>query len=177
MHFTSWYSKFLLQISRHYTGIFQEDLLLSNVTNFYLLVSKFGYLLNDPRLLSVDIACSQTSKQASKYPTIKNTEVAAEISLQISEVEEDVKTKLAEELSKIRMVEAQEINSPSKTKGKQQRKCFGAREHVVADEMLPMLAPTEPAGLPSSQKKGNRFFHDLHMNIAPYRVPKDDCVL
>ncbi|OAY54315.1 cyclin-A2-2 [Manihot esculenta] len=116
----------------------------------------------------------QTSKQASKYPTIKNTEVAAEISLQISEVEEDVKTKLAEELSKIRMVEAQEINSPSKTKGKQQRKCFGAREHVVADEMLPMLAPTEPAGLPSSQKKEeNKICNKLESTSGPGIVDID----
>ncbi|KAJ9168372.1 hypothetical protein P3X46_019907 [Hevea brasiliensis] len=100
----------------------------------------------------------QTSKQARKCPTKKNAEVAADISMEIAEGEEDVKAKLAEELSKIRMVEAREITLPTKTEGKQQRTYRGAREGVVADPVLPMLALTKPAGLRIPQKKEEKWF-------------------
>ncbi|KDP32289.1 hypothetical protein JCGZ_13214 [Jatropha curcas] len=91
----------------------------------------------------------QTNKQARKCPVKKNTEVAANISMEISGGEEDVKTKLAEDLSKIRMVEAQEITSPAETERKQHI-CHGQREGVVAGLML---APKKPAGEQSSQEK------------------------
>lgn len=69
--------------------------------------------------------------------------------MDISEFEEDVKAKLAEELSRIRVVGAQEI--PSKV----QR----SREVVIAVSALPMLAPKESAGFQCPKKKGLFFAH------------------
>uniref|UniRef100_A0A2N9G744 B-like cyclin n=1 Tax=Fagus sylvatica TaxID=28930 RepID=A0A2N9G744_FAGSY len=71
---------------------------------------------------------NQTSKQARRGPTKKNTKVVAGVTVEISPMQEDAKTKLAEELSKIRMVESQEI-------------------------ALPVKASTKPTGLQSFQKK------------------------
>ena len=63
-------------------------------------------------------------------------------------VEEDVKTKLAEDLSKIRMVEAQENTLPVILEEREvaEPMCHDARKCVVADPM--------PVGLQSPQKRG-----------------------
>ncbi|KAJ4828251.1 hypothetical protein Tsubulata_012057 [Turnera subulata] len=61
---------------------------------------------------------ARTFKQARKCPAQKNVQVAADIAMETSPIEEDVKTKLAEDLSKIRMVEAQEVTSTAEMKGK-----------------------------------------------------------
>ncbi|EEF45957.1 cyclin A, putative [Ricinus communis] len=96
----------------------------------------------------VGIACSQTRNPARKYFAKKKVEMV-DISMETSEAEEDVKTRLAEELSKIRMVEAQEITSPAKH-GNQQRICHSIREGGVAD--------STSDGLQSPQNKEENSF-------------------
>ena len=107
----------------------------------------------------VDTVCLQTGKPARKCATKKNVEMPDD-SMEISEAEEDAKTRLAEELSRIRMVEAQESTSPAKH-GKQRRICRGIREGSSADSML---SSTVIDGLQSPQNKG--LFRFSHMNIA-----------
>lgn len=69
------------------------------------------------------------------------------MSMAISPVEEDMKTRLAEELSKIRMVEAQEIPSSANLKE-------GTMEGGVADLVFPVLMSSKPLGFHSLQKRG-----------------------
>ncbi|KAI9191844.1 hypothetical protein LWI28_014398 [Acer negundo] len=66
----------------------------------------------------IDVAKLQTGKRATNGPPKKIAKVAADVSMVTLHVEdgEDAKTKLAEELSKIRMVEPQEIILPLKSK-------------------------------------------------------------
>ncbi|KAJ6674060.1 CYCLIN-A2-4, partial [Salix viminalis] len=67
--------------------------------------------------LNCNIATKQhTSKQARKCPGNKNAVVATLISMEISPAQQDVKEKLAEELSKIRMGEAQDLYFTSKVR-------------------------------------------------------------
>ena len=96
----------------------------------------------------------QTSKLARKCPPKTNAEAAARISMKISPVQEDVKEKLAEELSKIRMGEAQNFTSPAKLEVKQDSLCHGTREGGVADPMLLIPVSTKFSGVESPLKKG-----------------------
>jgi len=96
----------------------------------------------------------QTSKQARKCPRNKNAEVAAHISMEISPAQEDVKEMLAEELSKIRMGEAQDFTSPAKLEGKKQSDCHGTREGGVADPRLLVPLSTKTSGVERPLKKG-----------------------
>jgi len=100
------------------------------------------------------MAGSQTSKLARKCPPKTNAEVAARISMKISLVQEDVKEKLAEELSKIRMGEAQNFTSPAKLEVKQDSLCHGTGEGGVADPMLLIPVSTKFSGVESPLKKG-----------------------
>ncbi|XWS27164.1 hypothetical protein CRYUN_Cryun26dG0091600 [Craigia yunnanensis] len=97
----------------------------------------------------------QTTMQTIRDPSEKNKEMFEDISMGIPSVEEDVKTKLAEDLSKIRMVEAQENTLPVILKEREvaEPMCPGARECVVADPMPPIQASTMPVGLQSPQKR------------------------
>ena len=73
--------------------------------------------------------------------------------MKISPVQEDVKEKLAEELSKIRMGEAQNFTSPAKLEVKQDSLCHGTGEGV-ADPMLLIPVSTKFSGVESPLKKG-----------------------
>ncbi|XP_065850251.1 cyclin-A2-2-like [Euphorbia lathyris] len=94
-----------------------------------------------------------TKFQTSKFTANKSTDEAAKIPMEILEVEEDVKEKLVEELSKIRVVEAHEITSPAKTEKIQQTAGLCTREVVMEVSTLPMLVPKGSAGSQSPQKK------------------------
>lgn len=79
-----------------------------------------------------------------------------DISMGSPSIEEDVKTKLAEDLSKIRMVEAQESTLPIILEEREgaEPMCHDARESVATDQVPPVQALTMPLGLQSSQKRG-----------------------
>ena len=96
----------------------------------------------------------QTSKLARKCPPRTNAEVAAPISMEISPVQEDVKEKLAEELSKIKMGEAQDLTSPAKVEVKKESMCHGTREGDASDPMLVKPVSTKFSGVERSLKKG-----------------------
>lgn len=74
----------------------------------------------------------------------------------IPSVEEDVKAKLAEDLSKIRMMEAHESSLPVKLdeRGVAEPTCLGAREYVIENSMLPIQVFTMPFGHQSPKRKG-----------------------
>lgn len=65
-------------------------------------------------------------------------------------MEEDAKTKLAEELSKIRMVEPHEISLPVNLEEQEPAESSNG----LADQMPLVQSSTKPAGLQSDQKKG-----------------------
>lgn len=99
---------------------------------------------------------NQTSKQARRGPTKKNTKVVAGVTVEISPMQEDAKTKLAEELSKIRMVESQEIALPVKVEEQEPTETsmsYSIRECSLADQIPLVQASTKPTGLQSFQKK------------------------
>ncbi|KAJ6732404.1 CYCLINS [Salix purpurea] len=103
--------------------------------------------------LNCNIATKQhTSKQARKCPRNKNAVVATLISMEISPAQQDVKEKLAEELSKIRMGEAQDFTSPAKLEDKQQSDCYGTGGGV-ADPRLLIPLSTKTLGVERSLKK------------------------
>lgn len=69
----------------------------------------------------------------------KNTMPASAVSIEVSSTQEDVKTKLAEELSKIRMVESQNTTGALKLADKdppEQCMSNSLRDCVLADPML-----------------------------------------
>ncbi|KAJ6758516.1 CYCLINS [Salix koriyanagi] len=106
--------------------------------------------------LNCNIATKQhTSKQARKCPRNKNAVVATLISMEISPAQQDVKEKLAEELSKIRMGEAQDFTSPAKLEDKQQSDCYGTGGGV-ADPRLLIPLSTKTSGVERSLKKEER---------------------
>jgi cyclin A len=81
----------------------------------------------------------------------------ARVTQEISAIQGDAKTKLAEELSKIRMVESQDrtltVNLEEEEPNKQSMSC-SIRECGLANQMPMVQASTKPAGLQSSQEKG-----------------------
>ncbi|KAG8491726.1 hypothetical protein CXB51_015150 [Gossypium anomalum] len=97
----------------------------------------------------------QTSKQTIRDPSEKNKEMVESIFMGIPSVEEDVKAKLAEDLSKIRMMEAHENSLPVKLdeRGVAEPTCLGAREYAVENSMLPIQAFTMPFGHQSPKRK------------------------
>lgn len=75
----------------------------------------------------------------------------------ISPMQEDANTKLAEELSKIRMVESQEVTLPVKLEEQEPTETSmssSIRECGLPDHMPLILGSSKPAGLQSFQKKG-----------------------
>jgi cyclin A len=83
--------------------------------------------------------------------------VVAGVTVEISPMQEDAKTKLAEELSKIRMVESQEIALPVKVEEQEPTETsmnYSIRECSLADQIPLVQASTKPTGLQSFQKKG-----------------------
>lgn len=74
--------------------------------------------------------------------------------MEVSPVKEDVKEKLAEELSKIRMAEAQEITSISKLEENQKESCHGTRG---GDQMLIPPVSIKSVEVQSPLKKGQCF--------------------
>ncbi|KAA3476794.1 cyclin-A2-2-like [Gossypium australe] len=97
----------------------------------------------------------QTSKQTIGDPSEKNKEMVENIFMGIPSVEEDVKAKLAEDLSKIRMMEAHENSLPVKLdeRGVAEPTSLGAREYAVENSMLPIQAFTMPFGHQSPKRK------------------------
>lgn len=79
--------------------------------------------------------------------------VVARVTQDISAMQGDAKTKLAEELSKIRMVESQESTFPVNLEEEDPNE-QSIRECGLADQMLLVQPSTKPAGLESSQEKG-----------------------
>ncbi|KAG2691593.1 hypothetical protein I3843_08G015900 [Carya illinoinensis] len=108
-----------------------------------------------------DVNCIHASKTQASEPdrrdrAKKNTGVVAGVTPEISLVEEDAKTKLAEELSKIRMVESHEISLPvnlEEQEPAEKSMSNDIREYGLADRMPLIQASTKPAGLQSDQKK------------------------
>ncbi|KAK5824330.1 hypothetical protein PVK06_019101 [Gossypium arboreum] len=97
----------------------------------------------------------QTTKQTIRDPSEKNKEMVENIFMGIPSDEEDVKAKLAEDLSKIRMMEAHENSLPVKLdeRGVAEPTCLGAREYAVENSMLPIQAFTMPFGHQSPKRK------------------------
>ncbi|XP_011026521.1 PREDICTED: cyclin-A2-2-like isoform X2 [Populus euphratica] len=117
--------------------------------------------------LNCNIATKQqTRKQARKCPPNKNAEVAAHISMEISPAQEDVKEKLAEELSKIRMGEAQDFTSPAKLEEKKQSDCHGTREGGVADPRLLVPLSTKTSGVERPLKKESEISEKLDASVG-----------
>ncbi|KAM3735889.1 hypothetical protein ACB098_10G122100 [Castanea mollissima] len=109
-------------------------------------------LCENSRINNIHPTKIQTSKQARRVPTKKKIEVVADI----SPMQEDANTKLAEELSKIRMVESQEVTLPVKLEEQEPtetRMSSSIRECGLPDHMPLILGSSKPAGLQSSQKK------------------------
>ncbi|KAK4853989.1 hypothetical protein QYF36_017401 [Acer negundo] len=106
----------------------------------------------------IDVAKLQTGKRATNGPPKKIAKVAADVSMVTLHVEdgEDAKTKLAEELSKIRMVEPQEIILPLKSKEREPVEksiCNNRSECDQANPTFTRCAAKKPFGLQASQKK------------------------
>lgn len=94
---------------------------------------------------------------AASGPPKKIAKVAADVSVEILPAEDDVKSKLAEELSKIRMVESQEISLPATLKEGESVKlsiCHNTDDCGEADMILSADASKKPVRLKSPQKKG-----------------------
>ncbi|KAF3447210.1 hypothetical protein FNV43_RR12390 [Rhamnella rubrinervis] len=85
-------------------------------------------------------------------PVKKNAKVAANASEEILPVQEDAKTKLAEELSKIRVAESQEFTMPVKLE--ERKPIQQGIQYGVADLILPVWAFTKPAALQTVREKG-----------------------
>ncbi|XVF88196.1 hypothetical protein PTKIN_Ptkin19aG0030800 [Pterospermum kingtungense] len=96
----------------------------------------------------------QSTKQTVRNPSEKNKEMVEDVSMGTPS-NEDVKTKLAEDLSKIRMVEAQENALPVIPEERKVAEPMhhDARESVAADQMPPIQASTTPIGLQSPQER------------------------
>ncbi|KAL4281392.1 hypothetical protein GQ457_03G045460 [Hibiscus cannabinus] len=96
----------------------------------------------------------QTNEQTMTDPS-ENIEMFEDIAMEIPPAEEDVKAKLAEDLSKIRMVETQETSLPVILEEREftEPKCYGARERAVADAIPPIQVSTMDVGVYSHQKK------------------------
>ncbi|XWS17014.1 hypothetical protein CRYUN_Cryun33cG0031300 [Craigia yunnanensis] len=106
----------------------------------------------------------QTTKQTIRDPSEKNKEMVEDFSMGTPSVEEDVKTKLAEDLSKIRMVETQENTLPVIMEEREvaEPMFHGAIECIAADSMPPIQVSTMHVGLQSAQKREeNEVFEKL----------------
>ncbi|KAL5559235.1 hypothetical protein UlMin_035446 [Ulmus minor] len=90
----------------------------------------------------------QTSKRA---PGKKNAKVASNVSGDNLPVQEVAKMKLADDLSKIRVAELQELTMGVKLEGNE--RVLKRRQHGVGDMMLPIPAFTKQAGLQNFHKK------------------------
>lgn len=104
-----------------------------------------------------DIAGQQISEQARRALPKKNDEVVAGVTCESSSMEEEEKTMLAEELSKITMVESQEIRLPVNLKEQEPTEKsmnYTRREFGLADKIHWVQASRKPAGLRSFRKKG-----------------------
>ncbi|KAB2629408.1 cyclin-A2-2-like [Pyrus ussuriensis x Pyrus communis] len=97
-----------------------------------------------------DASQIQTNKQA-RRGLGKNVKVASTVSEAIPIIQDDVKAKLAEELSKIRVAEPLEPTLPKEPVP--QGMCHTLGQHRGADLMLTIQAPAESAELWNPQKK------------------------
>ncbi|XP_022731404.1 cyclin-A2-2 [Durio zibethinus] len=97
----------------------------------------------------------QTIKKTNTGPSQKNKEMVEDNSMEIPSVEEDVKARLAEDLSKIRMVEAQENTLPVILEESELAEPLShcARECAVADAMPPIPASIMAVVVQSPQEK------------------------
>ncbi|KAK8602052.1 hypothetical protein V6N13_058285 [Hibiscus sabdariffa] len=123
----------------------------------------------------------QISKQSIRGPRGKNKEIVEDIFTGIPLVE-DVNAKLAEDLSKIRMMEAQESTLPIKLEERAiaEPTCHAERECAVPDSMPPRQAFTMPVGHQSPQRKeedevckkleGSKDVVDIDSNLKDPRV-------
>ncbi|MBA0593911.1 hypothetical protein Gorai_010838 [Gossypium raimondii] len=102
--------------------------------------------------------CTNATKNRITKQTItdhseKNTEMFEDIAMEIPSAEEDVKAKLADSLSKIRMVETQEITLPVIPEEREllESKCC-AKERATADAMPPKHVSAMDVEVQSHQK-------------------------
>ncbi|XP_039051273.1 cyclin-A2-1-like [Hibiscus syriacus] len=124
---------------------------------------------------------NQTSKKTIRDPRGKNKEMVEDIFTEIPLVE-DVKAKLAEDLSKIMMMEAQESTLTVKLEKRAvaEPKCHAEKECAVPDSMPPIQAFTMPIGHQSPQNKeedevckkleGSKDVVDIDLNLKDPRV-------
>ncbi|GLU16951.1 hypothetical protein SLE2022_333530 [Rubroshorea leprosula] len=117
--------------------------------------------------LSMDCINSTRSKIQSRRGRVNNnSEITANVSM-LSLSVEDVKARLVEELSRVKMVEAQEIKFSVMMEDTELvgLLCHSSRECAVADAMPPIKAPKVPTGIDSHQKKkeneASRNFPDI----------------
>ncbi|MBA0835562.1 hypothetical protein Goarm_007836 [Gossypium armourianum] len=96
---------------------------------------------------------NQITKQTITDHNEKNTEMFEDIAMEIPSAEEDVKAKLADSLSKIRMVETQEITLPVIPEEREllESKCC-AKERATADAMPPKHVSAMDVEVQSHQK-------------------------
>ncbi|GKU99706.1 hypothetical protein SLEP1_g12510 [Rubroshorea leprosula] len=116
--------------------------------------------------LSMDCINSSRSKIQSRRGVNNNSEITANVSM-LSLSVEDVKARLVEELSRVKMVEAQEIKFSVMMEDTELvgLLCHSSRECAVVDAMPPIKAPKVPTGIDSHQKKkeneASRNFPDI----------------
>nr|QYW07113.1 cyclin A2-1 [Dimocarpus longan] len=105
----------------------------------------------------MNVSKLQTGKRAASGPPKKIAKVAADVSVETLHVEDEyVKTKLAEELSKIRMVEPQDIALPVKLKEREPVEmsiCSTGSECDKANLTFLSFVTTKPFGFEAYQKK------------------------
>ncbi|XP_044463612.1 cyclin-A2-2-like [Mangifera indica] len=98
----------------------------------------------------------------------KIAKVVADVSVEILPDEDDVKSKLAEDLSKIRMVEPEQISLPATLKKREPVKqsiCHNTDDCGKAEMILSAYASEKPVGLKGPQKKEeNQLCQDLQSN-------------
>ncbi|XP_059461474.1 cyclin-A2-2 [Corylus avellana] len=118
----------------------------------------------------------QTRKQARRGPGKKNNMVVARATQDMSAMQGDAKTKLAEELSKIRMVESQDVTllvNLEKEESSEQSMSNSMRECGLADQMPLVQASTKPAGLQSLPEKEDMVCKELGTSTGPDIVDID----
>lgn len=102
----------------------------------------------------------QTSKQGRRGPGEKNDKQVARVTREISPMQLDAKAKLAEELSKISVVESQEINMPVNLEEE------GPKEQNISVSMRDCTS-RKLSGVQNSQEKGDTDCEESGMLSGP----------
>ncbi|KAM7260280.1 hypothetical protein ACFE04_016021 [Oxalis oulophora] len=104
-----------------------------------VLKDRTNILADDLNINSVNEAIVQTRKQSRRGPAMKSKNISADVSMEASS-DDDIKMKLAEDLSKINMVETEESSSGAKPEEKKHAHEI-MKESGIAEPML-IEAPT-----------------------------------